>query len=94
MSRDGAKPKSKSKAKSKKADASEKAPKVRDSQGTPVSVTFLGGLGEIGRNCACIEVEGKILLLDCGLMFPDLDMLGLRSDVPGPRHARDRSCPS
>ena len=43
----------------------------------PVKITFLGGLGEIGRNCACIEVEGEIILLDCGLMFPDLDMLGI-----------------
>ena len=91
MSRDGAKPKSKSKAKSKKIDASEKAPKVRDSQGTPVSVTFLGGLGEIGRNCACIEVEGKILLLDCGLMFPDLDMLGIDLVLPDFTYLRENA---
>jgi ribonuclease J len=43
----------------------------------PVKITFLGGLGEIGRNCACVEVEGKIILIDCGLMFPDHDMLGI-----------------
>jgi ribonuclease J len=42
-----------------------------------VSVTFLGGLGEIGRNCAAVEVEGKIALIDCGLMFPEEDMLGV-----------------
>ncbi len=48
----------------------------------PVSVTFLGGLGEIGRNCACIEVDGRIMLLDCGLMFPDLDMLGIDLVLP------------
>ena len=48
----------------------------------PVSITFLGGLGEIGRNCACVEVEGRILLLDCGLMFPDLDMLGIDLVLP------------
>jgi ribonuclease J len=47
-----------------------------------VRVTFLGGLGEIGRNCACIEVEGSILLLDCGLMFPDLEMLGIDLVLP------------
>jgi ribonuclease J len=47
-----------------------------------VKVTFLGGLGEIGRNCACVEVEGKIMLLDCGLMFPDLDMLGIDLVLP------------
>ncbi|HUF95953.1 MAG TPA: ribonuclease J [Acidimicrobiia bacterium] len=42
-----------------------------------VSITFLGGLGEIGRNCAAIEIEGKIALIDCGLMFPEEDMLGV-----------------
>ena len=47
-----------------------------------VTVTFLGGLGEIGRNCACVEVDGKILLIDCGLMFPDLDMLGIDLVLP------------
>ena len=48
----------------------------------PVRVTFLGGLGEIGRNCACIEVDGRILLLDVGLMFPELDMLGVDLVLP------------
>ncbi len=42
-----------------------------------ISVTFLGGLGEIGRNCAALEVEGKIALIDVGLMFPEEDMLGV-----------------
>lgn len=42
-----------------------------------VRVTFLGGLGNIGRNCAAVEVEGKIALIDCGLMFPEEDMLGV-----------------
>jgi len=42
-----------------------------------VSVTFLGGLGEIGRNCAAVEIGGKIALIDCGLMFPEEDMLGV-----------------
>lgn len=42
-----------------------------------VSVTFLGGLGEIGRNSAAIEIDGKLLLIDCGLMFPEEGMLGV-----------------
>src|SRR5262245_58847857 len=48
----------------------------------PVRITFLGGLGEIGRNCACIEIDGRILLLDVGLMFPELDMLGVDLVLP------------
>ncbi len=47
-----------------------------------VSITFLGGLGEIGRNCAAIEQDGAILLIDCGLMFPDDDMLGVDLVLP------------
>ena len=48
----------------------------------PVRVTFLGGLGEIGRNCAAVEVEGRIMLLDCGIMFPDLEMPGIDLVLP------------
>jgi ribonuclease J len=48
----------------------------------PVRIVFLGGLGEIGRNCACIEVDGRILILDCGLMFPDLEMPGVDLVLP------------
>jgi len=47
-----------------------------------VSVTFLGGLGEIGRNCAAIEVDGRIALIDCGIMFPEEDMLGVDLVLP------------
>ncbi len=48
----------------------------------PVRVVFLGGLGEIGRNCAAIEVDGRIMLIDCGLMFPDNDMAGIDLVLP------------
>jgi ribonuclease J len=48
----------------------------------PVYITFLGGLGEIGRNCAVLELEGSLLLIDCGLMFPDTDMLGVDLVLP------------
>jgi ribonuclease J len=57
----------------------------------PVRITFLGGLGEIGRNCACIEVDGRILLLDVGLMFPDLDMLGVDLVLPDFTYLRDNA---
>lgn len=42
-----------------------------------VKVHFLGGLGEIGRNCAALEIDGRICLIDVGLMFPEEDMLGV-----------------
>src|SRR5215213_332580 len=49
---------------------------------SPVRITFLGGLGEIGRNCACIEQDGRIMILDCGLMFPDAEMPGVDLVLP------------
>jgi ribonuclease J len=57
----------------------------------PVRITFLGGLGEIGRNCACIEVAGRILLLDVGLMFPELDMLGIDLVLPDFTYLRENA---
>ncbi len=36
-----------------------------------VTVTFLGGLGDVGRNCTVVEQSGKLLVIDFGVMFPD-----------------------
>lgn len=48
----------------------------------PVFVTFLGGLGEIGRNCAVIETAGRRVLLDCGRMFAGDELPGVDSVIP------------
>ncbi|HEV3014083.1 MAG TPA: RNase J family beta-CASP ribonuclease, partial [Actinomycetota bacterium] len=45
-------------------------------------IAFLGGLGEIGRNCAVVEVDGARLLIDCGLAFPDADQPGVDIILP------------
>lgn len=47
-----------------------------------VRIGFLGGLGEVGRNCASIEIDGDLGLIDCGLMFPEEDMLGVDLVLP------------
>ena len=57
----------------------------------PVKITFLGGLGEIGRNCFCIEVEGRILVVDCGIMFPEPDMPGVDLVLPDFTYLRERA---
>ena len=54
-----------------------------------VHITFLGGLGEIGRNCAAIELEGRIVLLDCGQLFP-YEHPGVDSILPDFRWLIDR----
>ena len=56
-----------------------------------VSITFLGGLGDIGRNCAAIESKNQILLLDCGQLFPDEMMPGAQSVLPDFSYLKDRS---
>jgi ribonuclease J len=48
----------------------------------PVRVTFLGGLGEIGRNCCAVDVDGRLLVIDVGLMFPEPDMYGVDLILP------------
>ena len=49
---------------------------------SPVKIYFLGGLGEIGRNCMVIEQNDQLLMIDCGLMFPDADMHGIDLVLP------------
>jgi ribonuclease J len=47
-----------------------------------VSLAFLGGLGEVGRNCTSLEIGGRLALIDCGLMFPEEGMLGVDLVLP------------
>jgi ribonuclease J len=47
-----------------------------------VRVTFLGGLGEIGRNCLALEQDGRIVVVDAGLMFPEPTMYGVDLILP------------
>lgn len=54
-------------------------------------IVFLGGVGEIGRNMTLFEHEGKILVVDVGLMFPSEQMLGVDLVLPDFQYLRDRS---
>ena len=47
-----------------------------------VRVMMLGGLNEIGKNLAVIEYENDMIIIDCGLAFPDEDMLGVDLVIP------------
>ena len=47
-----------------------------------VKISFLGGLNEIGKNITLIECENDIVIVDCGMAFPDGDMLGVDLVIP------------
>ncbi|MEK6328264.1 MAG: ribonuclease J [Actinomycetota bacterium] len=51
----------------------------------------LGGLGEIGKNMAVVEYEGRIVVVDTGLMFPTTEMLGIDLVLPDFSYLRDRA---
>ena len=57
----------------------------------PVRIVFLGGLGEIGRNCFCLEVDDEVVVVDCGLMFPEADMPGVDLVLPDFTYLRERA---
>ena len=45
-------------------------------------ITPLGGLGEIGKNMTVVEHQGRIVVVDTGLMFPTAEMLGIDLVLP------------
>ncbi|HVM15253.1 MAG TPA: ribonuclease J [Egibacteraceae bacterium] len=57
----------------------------------PVRVSFFGGLGEIGRNMASVEVDGRMALIDVGLIFPDAEHHGIDLILPDWSTLRDRA---
>jgi ribonuclease J len=53
-------------------------------------VTLIGGLGEIGRNMTSYEIDGKILIVDCGVLFPEETQPGVDLILPDFSPIRDR----
>jgi len=53
-------------------------------------VVALGGLGEVGRNMAVLEFNGRLLIIDCGVLFPEDDHPGVDLILPDFSYIRDR----
>jgi ribonuclease J len=51
----------------------------------------LGGLGEIGKNMTVVEYDGRIVVIDTGLMFPTAEMLGIDLVLPDFSYLRERA---
>ncbi|WP_081777292.1 ribonuclease J [Ruminococcus sp. FC2018] len=52
------------------------------SRKTPVKIIPLGGLNEIGKNCTVIECSNDMFIIDCGMAFPDSELLGVDIVLP------------
>lgn len=57
----------------------------------PIKITFLGGLNEVGKNMTLYECQGDMILVDCGLAFPDPDMFGVDLVIPDFSYATENA---
>ncbi len=56
--------------------------KEKEQRKPPLRIVPLGGLGEVGKNMTLFDCQGDCFLLDCGMTFPDDDMLGVDLVLP------------
>ena len=81
---DGFQPKSNGKSNygKKKYPSKSKGYPKKNAQKPSIKIAFLGGLNEIGKNITLVECENDIIIIDCGMAFPDGDMLGVDLVIP------------
>ena len=70
--------------------SSDRKKRSSDREPAPARVVFLGGVGEVGRNMACVELDGRILIVDVGLSFPHAEMPGIDLVLPDFEYVRER----
>jgi ribonuclease J len=55
----------------------------------PAHLSFLGGVGEVGRNMAAVELDDRLLVIDAGLSFPHTEMPGIDIVLPDFEYLRE-----
>ncbi len=55
---------------------------IKMKQNSSVKIKFLGGINEIGKNLTLFEFNDEMIILDCGMSFPDADMPGIDYVLP------------
>ena len=63
--------------------------KKKENSGSRLKIIPLGGLEQIGMNITAFEYEDSIIVVDCGLSFPDDDMLGIDMVIPDITYLRE-----
>lgn len=58
---------------------------------SPVFIYALGGLGEVGKNMYCIEDSSSIIIIDCGVLFPNASMPGIDYIIPDFSHLKENA---
>ncbi len=74
--------KNKSVAKRNSNNSAGKRKSVKSGKTPPIKISFLGGLNEVGKNITVYEYKEQMLVVDCGLKFPDSTMLGVDAVLP------------
>ena len=63
--------------------------KKANAEKAPFRIIPLGGMREIGKNCTLIECNDEILIIDCGLAFPEYEMFGIDIVIPDFTYIRE-----
>ncbi|MBQ8028709.1 MAG: ribonuclease J [Clostridia bacterium] len=74
--------KKKTKKQTSEKNLSKKTSNTSSVKASPIRIAFLGGLNEVGKNMTVFEYEDSMIIVDCGLAFPDEDMLGIDLVIP------------
>ena len=64
---------------------------MKDNKNKPVKIIPLGGLEQIGMNITAIEYEDSIIVIDCGLAFPEDEMLGIDLVIPDVTYLKENA---